>query len=283
MPFDLKPSPRKDQLDVEQLFLKENYFAYYKTNGISYNKTNDISFEGMKTMKVTKIGNVYQLTLWPKIFPVNCYIVEEEKELTLIDTGMPASFKGIVKAITEIGKPLTNIVLTHAHGDHVGTLDKLKQIYKDAVVSISNRDSRLLRGDTTLNEEEPQFPIKGGIPKGIQTNPDRLLNEGDTIGSLKVVETPGHTPGSISLFDTKSGAIIVGDASQTRGKLAVCGQLVKSFPFPAFATWNKEISIQSAKKVFQLEPTLLAVGHGEMIKNPIEAIKKALLVAEKNL
>ncbi|SOB99685.1 glyoxylase-like metal-dependent hydrolase (beta-lactamase superfamily II) [Ureibacillus xyleni] len=232
-------------------------------------------------MKVTNIGNVYQLTLWPKLFPVNCYIFEEENELTLIDTGMPASYKGIVKTIAEIGKPLTNIVLTHAHGDHVGSLDQLKETFKDVVVSVSNRDSRLLKGDKSLNTDEPQLPIKGGVPKkGIKTNPDRLLKEGDTIGSLKVFETPGHTPGSISLFDTKSRAIIVGDAFQTRGKLAVCGQIVKSFPFPAFGTWSKEISLRSAKKIFELKPSLLAVGHGEMIKNPNEVIKKAILEAK---
>lgn len=234
-------------------------------------------------MRITKNENLVQLTLWPKLFPVNCYIFEEQNEVTLIDTGMPASYKGIVDVIKSIDKPLTNVILTHAHGDHVGSLDKLKETFPQVCVSISNRDSRLLKGDTSVDGDEPQTPIKGGIPKGIKTEPDRLLKEGDKIGSLQVIETPGHTPGSISLYVTKTGQIIVGDAFQTRGKLAVSGQIVKSFPFPAFGTWHKEIAIQSAKKILDLKPSSLAAGHGIMIQNPEINIAQAIFEAEQKL
>ncbi|TSI10692.1 MBL fold metallo-hydrolase [Lysinibacillus sp. BW-2-10] len=234
-------------------------------------------------MKVTKLGNIYQLTLWSNIFPVNCYIYEEQHGLTLIDAGMPASYKGIVKTIEEIGKPLTTIVLTHAHGDHVGSLDRLKESFPEAIVAISARDSRLLKGDKTLDHDEPNTPIKGGVPKGLKTTPDLLLKEGDVIGTLKVVETPGHTPGSISLLDSTSRAMIVGDAFQTRGKVAVCGQIVMSFPFPTFGTWNKDLSLQSARKIKEINPSLLAVGHGNMIQNPVDEMTKAIKIAEMNL
>ena len=234
-------------------------------------------------MKVTKNEDLFQLTLWPQLFPVNCYLYEEERAVTLIDAGMAASYKGIVDTIKSIGKPLTNIILTHAHGDHVGSLDKLKESFPDICISISVRDSRLLKGDTSLNADEPQMPIKGGIPKGIKTEPNQFLKEGEKIGSLEVVETPGHTPGSISLYARKTGQIIVGDAFQTRGKLAVSGQFVKSFPFPAFATWNKEVAIQSAKKVLQLNPSILAVGHGSMIQNPGKILAEAIREAESQM
>ncbi|WP_047981886.1 MBL fold metallo-hydrolase [Ornithinibacillus contaminans] len=234
-------------------------------------------------MRVIRNQNLYQLTVLPSVFPVNCYIYEEEDQLTLIDAGIPSSFNGIVKLVNEIGKPLTNVVLTHGHGDHVGALDKVKQAFPDVAVSISERDSRLLRGDVSLNSDEPQTPIKGGVPKRIKTIAERKLNEGDRIGSLEVVTTPGHTPGSISLFDTKNRAIIVGDAFQTRGKIAVGGQLVRSFPFPAFATWHKEIALASAKKILALDPTLLAVGHGNMIEDPHQQIEKAIREAAEQL
>lgn len=236
--------------------------------------------KGTGKMKITKNGDLYQLTLWPLLFPVNCYIFEEQNEVTLVDTGMSASYKGIVKTIENIGKPLTNIILTHAHGDHVGSLDKLKETFPNVIVSISVRDSRLLKGDISLNDDEPQTPIKGGVPKGLKTEPERLLKEGDYIGSLKVVATPGHTPGSISLYAEKTGHIIVGDAFQTRGRVAVSGRIVKSFPFPAFATWNKEMSIQSAKKILDLKLSVLAPGHGNIIINPAKHIKQAIIEAE---
>lgn len=234
-------------------------------------------------MKITKFNHIIQLTLWPHLFPVNCYLYEEENECTLIDTGMAASFKGIVRMIEELQKPLTNIILTHAHGDHVGSLDKLKQAFPEVCVSISIRDSRLLRGDKSLDKNEPQTPIKGDVPKKLKTIPNRLLTEGDKIGSLQVVETPGHTPGAIALLDTLTNAIIAGDAFQTQGKMAVCGQVVPLFPFPAFGTWNKVMSLETAKKILKLKPSLLAVGHGNVIVNPEKSIRNAIVEAESNL
>ncbi|MFC7687288.1 MBL fold metallo-hydrolase [Ureibacillus sp. GCM10028918] len=234
-------------------------------------------------MRVSKFNNMYQLTLWPNFFPVNCYIIEEQHELILIDAGMPASFKGIVNLLNKLEKPLTNIVLTHAHGDHVGSLIKLKKEYPEACVSISKRDSRLLRGDKTLDEHEPQTPIKGGVPNNLEIVPDRLLKEGDQVGLLEVVETPGHTPGSISLLDKNNKAIIVGDAFQTQRKIAVCGQLVPLFPFPAFATWNKEVSLDSAKKIQQLDPEILAVGHGKVLVDSKKHIDRAIVEAETKM
>jgi glyoxylase-like metal-dependent hydrolase (beta-lactamase superfamily II) len=60
----------------------------------------------------------------------------EEKSLTLIDIAMPNNEADILKAAHEIGKPITRIVLTHAHGDHIGALDALKKQLPDAIPSI---------------------------------------------------------------------------------------------------------------------------------------------------
>lgn len=227
-------------------------------------------------MKVTQNSFLYQISFLPNFFPVNCYLVEEENELTLIDTALSFSAQKIIDVSNQIGKKITNIVLTHAHGDHVGALDQLKTVLPDVVVSISRRDAKLLRGDVSLEEHEPNTPIKGGVPKNIQTVPDRLLQEGDKIGSLLVIEAPGHTPGSIALLDERTSAIIAGDAFQIRGGFAISGQFKLLFPFPAFATWNKEEAIKSAKKIKGYKPSLLAVGHGSMMSNPLNAIDQAL-------
>jgi glyoxylase-like metal-dependent hydrolase (beta-lactamase superfamily II) len=234
-------------------------------------------------MKLTKIANVYQLTFLPNIFPVNCYLVEEDSALSLIDTGLPNSYKGIIDVIEKVNKPLTSILLTHAHEDHVGSLDELKKRFPHVPVSISARDNWILKGDKSLDSNEPQTPIKGGVPKNLLTKPDFLLKEGDRVGSLLVVATPGHTPGSISFLDTRNQALIAGDAMQTRGGIAVSGQVRPFFPFPAFGTWNKELSLESVKKIADLKPSLLAVGHGEMIQNPVPFIQKAIRQAEKKL
>ncbi|MFT9598024.1 MBL fold metallo-hydrolase [Mesobacillus sp.] len=230
-------------------------------------------------MRMIKEGFLYQLTFMPRIFPVNCYFIEEEDGLTLIDAALPYSAKPILEAAEKIGKQIKRIVLTHAHGDHIGALDELKDKL-NVPVYISDRDSRLLAGDTSLDSSEPQTSIRGGVPKNIQTRPDVLLKEGDQIGSLLVISTPGHTPGSISFFDQRTDMLIGGDAFQTRGGTAVSGMTIPWFPFPAMATWNKGIALQSARKIHGLNPTLLAVGHGELLRDPQAIIEKAIQKAE---
>ncbi|MBP3039162.1 MBL fold metallo-hydrolase [Bacillaceae bacterium Marseille-Q3522] len=234
-------------------------------------------------MKIIQEGPISQLIFFPVLFPVNCYLVEEQVELTLVDTALPFSYKNILQAATKIGKPITRIVLTHAHDDHIGSLDKLKEMLPDAKVYISKRDERLLRGDHTLDENEPNTPLRGGLPKRIKTSADVLLEEGDQIGSLKAIYTSGHTPGSMSFVEERTNAVIVGDAFQTRGGIAVAGDLRMFFPFPALATWNKEVALKSAKKIMSLNPSLLAVGHGEMLKNPQKMIGNAIARFEKSL
>lgn len=234
-------------------------------------------------MRVIQEGFIYQLTSMPNFFPVNCYLVKEEEELILIDAALSFNAKEIIKTAENLKTPITKIVLTHAHGDHVGSLDAIKERFPQASVYISLRDSRLLDGDLSLDEDEPKTPIKGGVPKGLKTRADILLKDGDRVGSLTAISTPGHTPGSMSFLDKRTGALIAGDALQTRGGVAVAGDIKPFFPFPAFATWNKEVSLYSAKKIVGYQPTLLAVGHGEMIKNPVVKIEEAILNLEKKL
>lgn len=230
-------------------------------------------------MRVIKEGFLYQLTFMPRFFPVNCYFVEEDDGLTLIDAALPNSAKPILQAAEITGKQIKRIILTHAHSDHIGALDELKDKL-DVPVYISARDSRLLAGDTSLDSTEPQTPIRGGIPKNIKTSPDIFLKEGDQIGSLLAISTPGHTPGLMSFLDQRTNMLIAGDAFQTRGGTAVSGMMIPWFPFPAMATWNKETALQSARKIQELKPSLLAVGHGELLRNPETLIEKAIQKAE---
>jgi glyoxylase-like metal-dependent hydrolase (beta-lactamase superfamily II) len=234
-------------------------------------------------MRVIKKGYLYQVTFLANMFPVNCYLVEEDRELTLIDAALPYSMKGIVKAAKEVGKPITKIILTHAHEDHVGALDKIKEELRDVPVYISIRDNRLMNGDTSLDRHEHQTAIKGGVPKKMKTKANVLLKEGDLVGSLAAIETPGHTPGSMSFFDTRTKAVIAGDAFQTRGGMAVAGDIKPWFPFPAFGTWSKETALTSAKKLADYRPSVLAVGHGEMVENPSGAMEQAIRNLEQKL
>jgi glyoxylase-like metal-dependent hydrolase (beta-lactamase superfamily II) len=234
-------------------------------------------------MRLIKNGFLFQVTFMANIFPVNCYLVEEEDGLTLIDAALSHFSKGIFKAADSIGKPITRVVLTHAHEDHVGALDLLKAKLPDVPIYISTRDYRMMIGDLTLDKDEDQTPIKGGVPKKLKTRATILLNDGDQVGSLTAIASPGHTPGSMSFLDSRTNALIAGDAFQTRGGIAVAGDIKPLFPFPAFGTWSKMTALQTAKKLAELQPSLLAVGHGEMIENPTLAMKQAIGNLEKKV
>ena len=234
-------------------------------------------------MRLIKNGYLYQVTFMANFFPVNCYLVEEEEGLTLIDAALGFCAKGILQAAEKIGKPITKIILTHAHEDHVGALDAIKERLPDVPVYISTRDHRLMNGDRSLDAHEDNTLIKGGVPKKLKTRANVLLKEGDLIGSLTAIETPGHTPGSLSFLDLRTKAVIAGDAFQTRGGVAVAGDVKPLFPFPAFGTWSKRTALASAKKLVSYEPKLLAVGHGEMIENPVPIMERAIQHLEQKI
>src|SRR5947207_5037836 len=231
-------------------------------------------------MKVTSAtNNLIQLT---HLIAFNCYLLREDDGFTLIDTTISGQVQTIIQEANKLGLPIARIVLTHAHIDHVGSLDALHEALPDAQVAISERDARFLSGDKSLDPTEPQVPLRGGYPI-CTTKPVLLLHEGDRIGSLEVIATPGHTPGHIAFLDTRDRAVIAGDAFQTQGGVAVSGTFELLFPLPALATWHKGLSLESARKLLALQPSMLAVGHGRVLSNPQISMEHAIHVLEQSL
>jgi Zn-dependent hydrolases, including glyoxylases len=231
-------------------------------------------------MKVTAYNeNLFQLT---HLGFVNCYLVREDDGFTLIDTADAGQASPIMQAAQKLGLPIARILLTHAHIDHVGSMDALHEVLPDVPVAISERDARFLTGDMSLDPSDPQVQLRGGYPV-CKTKPTLLLHEGDRIGSLEVIATPGHTPGHVAFFDTRDRSLIVGDAFQTLGGVAVSGTLKLFFPLPAMATWHKGLALKSAQKLLALQPTLLTVGHGRMLPDPQAAMERAIQVMERDL
>jgi len=174
-------------------------------------------------VKITNHGQyLVKLTRYPTVFPMNCYLVREEDGLTLVDSTMSSPAADVARVAAELGLQLRRVALTHAHGDHVGGVAGVRDGYPGVIVSIGERDARLLAGDTSLQPGEPQVPAKGWFVK-VPWEPDQQLKPGDRVGSLEVVASPGHTPGHIAFLDVRDRTMIAGDAFQTRGGIAVSG------------------------------------------------------------
>jgi glyoxylase-like metal-dependent hydrolase (beta-lactamase superfamily II) len=231
-------------------------------------------------MAATKHG----ATLWKltRFWVMNCYLVQEEDGLTLIDTMIPGSVTEILKAAGEIGQPITRIALTHAHADHVGSLDELYAQLPNVEVAFTQRTADFLQGNLALRSDEPQAKLRGGFVERT-TRPTRVLAAGDTIGSLRVVASPGHSPDHIAFFDERNGTLIAGDAFQTQGGIAVAGVLRWQFPLPALATWHLPTALNNARTLRDLNPTRLAVGHGEVLESPRSQMDKAIAEAERKV
>lgn len=228
-------------------------------------------------MSLTQHGeNTWQLT---RLLAFNCYLVRNGDGLTLIDTNMAGSETHILRAAATIGLPITRITLTHAHGDHAGSLDAVAAQLPDAEVALAPRTAAFLRGELALRPDEPQAKLRGGFVTR-RTPAARLLAPGDLLGALRVVAAPGHTPDQIAFYDERDGTLIAGDALQTQAGTAVSGVMRWLFPFPAMATWHLPTALETAVRLRALNPARLAVGHGRVLAQPAAQLDAAIREAE---
>jgi glyoxylase-like metal-dependent hydrolase (beta-lactamase superfamily II) len=206
---------------------------------------------------------------------VNAYLVREEDGFTLVDTTIPRSARPILAAASAAGAPIVRIALTHAHGDHVGSLDALAAALPGVEVLISARDARLLAKDFSLDPGEPEAKPRGSYP-GAKTVPTRTFVPGDSVGSLEVVAAPGHTPGQVAFLDRRDGTLLCGDAYSTLAGVATAAKPNPRFPLVAIATWHRPTALTSAIALRDLGPTRLAPGHGQIVESPVKAMSEAI-------
>jgi glyoxylase-like metal-dependent hydrolase (beta-lactamase superfamily II) len=212
--------------------------------------------------------NLIQLTRYRF---VNAYLVREDDGFTLVDTTLGGGADDLIAAAQAAGGQIRRIALTHGHGDHVGSVEGLKQkLGPDVQVLLGELDARILAGENVVEGKLP-----GSWPK-VQWAPDVRLAPGDRVGSLDVVASPGHSPGHVAFLDTRDRTLIAGDVFTSYGQVAVTSSFYWRFPFATMATWDKGKDVESARALRALDPALLVVGHGPATAAPGDAMDKAI-------
>ena len=169
---------------------------------------------------------------------VSAYLLVRDGEAAVVDTGVAGSEDEIAAGLTGIGldwSAVGHVILTHKHGDHAGSVSAVLTAATGATGYIGSADL------TAVQASRPLSPVA----------------DGDTVFGLRIVGTPGHTIGHISVLDEAGGVLVAGDALGTSG-----GPLTGSNPqFTEDASAAQATIVKLGKLRFE---TLL-VGHGEPI------------------
>ena len=154
---------------------------------------------------------------------INSYaFVDDDGQVALVDCGLKRAPARIVRGLAAIGKhpkDVTRILLTHAHSDHAGGAAEFVDSTGTSSVLAHREDAQFLRS----GKVPPRDPTTGlgrllkRLPTGSFSPLSAVqgLRDGehlDIAGGVKVIHTPGHTPGHISLLHPGSGVLITGDA-----------------------------------------------------------------------
>lgn len=222
---------------------------------------------------------LYSKNKSPSVIPVKLgvvksFIVKGEKAV-IVDTGYAGNGDKILRCLHEnFIKPtdISLIIITHGHIDHYGSAEELKKI-TGAPIAIHRADAEyLIKG---INYIDTPAGLSGHIIKSLFIRTDRSVSKPLKVDivfdsdvdlhefgvSGRVIHTPGHTEGSISLI-LSGGKAIVGD-------LIMGGILFKKVPhYPLFANDISKLRA-SIRKIIQLSPNVIYVSHGGPFSNVV--------------
>ncbi len=182
----------------------------------------------------------------------------------LVDVGMQAS--SVIAELEKHIQPeqLETIILTHCHYDHSGAAKEVAAA-TGAKIAIHEDDAPLLN-----NARLSASFLFGENAKPV--TPDILLKGGEIFGRLEVIHTPGHTPGSICLYDANSKILFSGDTVFENG----------SFGRTDLYGGSTLQLIESIKQLTLLDVSMMYPGHGDVVvEDANEQIRLALMMASQ--
>jgi glyoxylase-like metal-dependent hydrolase (beta-lactamase superfamily II) len=208
---------------------------------------------------------------------VNFYLVEADGGLTLVDAGLPAFYEELDALLRSRGRSVADVdalLLTHAHGDHVGIAGKLRDA--GVPVRIHERDAEQARTAKNHPREGGMrryfrygatwrllaMGLRNGGYKVIKIPDVEPFGEGelDVPGRPRAIHTPGHSPGHVVFHFAEQGALIAGDALCTWNPLT--GRPGPQIMPGAFSFSNDQ-AMASLERIEGIEAGALLVGHGD--------------------
>ena len=197
---------------------------------------------------------------------VNTFVlVDDDGQVTLVDAGLKRASKAILAGLTHIGvapSDVTRIIATHAHPDHVGGLAALRG-RTGATVAVHEREAAYVREGKgpVLDRSHLGGRLMRRNRGSAPTPVDEVLVDGqllDVAGGLRVLHTPGHSPGHISLLHEPTGVLITGDSIwNMRGRM--------TWSLPMLCT-DAALSRRTAEVLGEVDYDVAAFTHGPEIR-----------------
>ncbi len=215
---------------------------------------------------------VYRVDAIPFSNMINVLLVEDEGGWTLVDTGVGSSATRIKQALSALGsgpEDLKRIFLTHQHDDHVGGLKSVLKWAPEVEVSATEHEAAVISGKRGFDPSSNPIMRRlasNAKPPGVPV--DRTVREGDVVVGFRVISTPGHTLGHVSLLRDEDGLLFTADAFGCLPRRLRVG--VRK----AFCTDPAEAK-HSAEKLLEEDFRIAVPAHGK----PIRAGAKELLRA----
>ena len=193
---------------------------------------------------------VWQLSGWPPN-NVNVYVVGD----VLIDTGLAIHRGRILRQIAD--RQITANALTHAHLDHFGSSHAICE-QLGIQLWCGAEDAQAV--------EAGKMVVRGGrlVPAAKAHPVSRTLKEGDEVAGFKVLETPGHSPGHVSYWREADRVLVCGDVMWGQNPFLLSGGIQEPFPF---VSPDPRLNRQSARRLAELEPSLVCFGHGKPLRD----------------